>query len=137
MTDELRRIIDDLNAAVRNDGQLLLTANDHERALTPIYFSEEVHESIRMTGSFPYGTGITGRAVVRREPMIANNAHLDPRGVAFSDPPRPEALLVFPLLREGVVVGCLDLWRNGSGPQFDETDLDQIRPFAERLAALL
>ena len=137
MTDEIRQVIDELNAAVRNDGQLLLVANERERTMTPIYFSEEVHESIRVTGALPYGTGITGRAVDRRTPVIANDAHLDPRGVAYSDPPQEEALLAFPLIHGGRVTGCLDLWRNGKGVQFDETDLDRIRPFADRLAQLL
>ena len=92
---------------------------------------------MRTRGPFPFGVGLTGRAVERRTPMIVNDAHLDPRGVIFSDPPRPEALLILPVVRDGVVVGCLDLWRNGAGPQFDETDLDQLRPFAERLARVL
>ena len=137
MTDPIRAIVDDLDAAFANDGILLLSANERERTLSVLHFSEEVNEEMRMRGSFPFGVGITGRAVERRTPMIVNDAHLDPRGVAFSDPPRPEALLVFPIVRDGTIVGCLDLWRNGEGPQFGETDLDQLRPFAERLAAVL
>jgi GAF domain-containing protein len=116
---------------------LLLAANERERTLTVLHFSEEVNEEMRMRGSFPFGVGITGRAVERRTPMIVNDAHLDPRGVAFSDPPRPEALLVFPIVRGGAVVGCLDLWRNGDGLRFSETDLDQLRPYADRLAQVL
>lgn len=137
MTDELRAIVDELSAGVRNDGMLLLAANVDERTLTPIHFTGNVNEAIRMSGAIPFGMGITGRAVDRRTPMIVNDAHLDPRGVVYSDPAVAEALLVFPLVRGGVVVGCLDLWRNGGGTQFEETDLDHVRPFAQRLAEVL
>jgi GAF domain-containing protein len=137
VTDEVRAIIDDLDGAFANDGILLLAANERERTLMPIHFSEEVNEEMRTRGPFPFGVGLTGRAVERRTPMVVNDAHLDPRGVVFSDPPRPEALLILPIVRAGTVVGCLDLWRNGAGPQFAETDLDQLRPFADRLAQVL
>jgi putative methionine-R-sulfoxide reductase with GAF domain len=137
VTDPVREIVDELDGSFANDGILLLQANERERTLTVLHFSEEVNEEMRMRGTFPFGVGITGRAVERRTPMIVNDAHLDPRGVAFSDPPRPEALLVFPIVRGEAVVGCLDLWRNGAGPQFQDEDLDRLRPFADRLAEVL
>ena len=137
MTDAIRQIVDELDDAFTNDGILLLQADERERTLSVLHFSEEVNEEMRMRGSFPFGVGITGRAVERRTPMIVNDAHLDPRGVAFSDPPRPEALLVFPIVRVNAVVGCLDLWRNGAGTRFADEDLESVRPFADRLAELL
>jgi GAF domain-containing protein len=137
VTDAVRELVAELDAAFANDGILLLAANEREQLLTVLHFSEEVNEEMRMRGSFPFGVGLTGRAVERRTPMIVNDAHLDPRGVAFSDPPRPEALLIFPIVRGGALVGCLDLWRNGAGEQFSAQDLDQLRPFAERLGEVL
>lgn len=136
MTDELRVIVAELDAAIRNDGTLLLSANDRERTLTMIDFSEEVHDEIRMRGSFPY-SGVTGRAVERRTPMIFNDAHLDPRALVFSDPVVPEGVLVYPLLREGVVVGCINLYRDGAGIRFDPQELEDVAPFADRLAAII
>jgi GAF domain-containing protein len=137
VTDAVRELVDELDAAFANDGILLLSANERDQTLSVLHFSEEVNEEMRMRGSFPFGVGLTGRAVQRRMPMIVNDAHLDPRGVAFSDPPRPEALLIFPIVREGRLVGCLDIWRNGAGEQFAAQDLDQLRPFAERLGEVL
>jgi len=134
--NEIEQIVDELAAAVRNDGVLLLRANDEERTLTRVLLRGEAAEEIERSTTFPY-SGLTGRAIERRTPMIVNDAHMDPRAIIYSDPVHPEAIALVPLLRGGEVVGCLNVYRDGEGPQFDEGDLDQVRPFADRLAAVL
>ena len=134
--NEIAQIVNELSAAVRNDGILLLRANDRERTLTRVLLRGEAAEEIERSTTLPY-SGLTGRAVDRRTPMVVNDAHLDPRAVVYSDPVHAEAIVLFPLLREGEIVGCVNVYRDGEGRQFDETDLDRVRPFAERLARVL
>jgi GAF domain-containing protein len=136
VTDELAQIIDELDAAVRNDGILLLRANDRERTLTRVILRGEAAEEIERSTTLPY-SGLTARAIERRAPMVVNDAHLDPRAVVYSDPVHPEAIVLFPLLRAGVVVGCVNVYRDGTGRQFEDTDLEAVRPFAERLAQVI
>jgi GAF domain-containing protein len=134
--NEIEQIVDELSDAVRNDGILLLRANDRERTLTRILLRGEAAEEIERSTTLPY-SGLTGRAVERRTPMVVNDAHLDPRAIVYSDPVHPEAIVLFPLLREGEIVGCVNVYRDGEGRQFDDEDLEHVRPFAERLARVL
>jgi GAF domain-containing protein len=134
--NEIEQIVDELAAAIRNDGVLLLRANDREKTLTRVLLRGEAAEEIERSTTFPY-SGLTGRAIERRTAMIVNDAHLDPRAIIYSDPVHPEAIALVPLLREGEVVGCLNVYRDGEGPQFADEDLEQVRPYADRLAAVL
>jgi GAF domain-containing protein len=133
---EIDQIVDELSAAVRNDGILVLRANDAERTLTRVLLRGEAVQEIERSTTLPY-SGLTGRALDRRTPMVVNNAHLDPRAIVYSDPVRAEAIVVYPLLREGEVVGCVNVYRDGNGRQFEDEDIEGVRPFAERLAAVL
>jgi GAF domain-containing protein len=136
LTPEIEAIVNELDAAVPNDGILLLRANASERTLTTVLIRGEAEDEIRRAESFPY-SGLTGRAVERGTPLLVNDAHLDPRAVVYSDPVHPEAIVLFPLVREGEVVGCVNVYRDGSGRRFEDDDLERVRPFAERLAAVL
>jgi GAF domain-containing protein len=121
---------------VANDGILLLRANDREKTLTRVLLRGEAPEEIERATSFPYG-GLTGRALQRRGPMVVNDAHLDPRAITYSDPVQPEGLLIFPLLRAGVIVGSVNVYRDGPGDVFREEEIEDVRPFADRLAQVL
>ena len=134
--NEIDQIVDELSAAVRNDGILVLRANHAERTLTRVILRGEAAEEIERSTTFPYA-GLTGRALERRRPMVVNDAHLDPRAIVYSDPVHAEAIVLFPLLREGDVVGCVNVYRDGNGRQFEDEDIDRVRPYAERLAAVL
>ena len=136
MKDRVEALVDELDAAVRNDGILVLAADTRERTLTPLAFRGDPNEQIRARGPLPW-SGLTGRAVERRKPMIVNDAHLDPRALVFSDPVIPEAILIFPILVAGELRGCVNLWRDGAGKQFDDTDLESVAPFAQRLGDVL
>jgi len=134
--NEIEQIVDELSEAMRNDGILLLRANDAERTLTRILLRGEAAEEIERSTTLPY-SGLTGRALERRTPMVVNDAHLDPRAIVYSDPVHAEAIAIYPLLREGEIVGCVNVYRDGAGRQFEAEDLERVRPFAERLAAVL
>ena len=63
---------------------------------------------------FPFGEGITGWAVEHREPVLANQAHLDPRvRIVPGTPAEPEALIVVPLVARGNLKGTLNIYREG------------------------
>lgn len=134
--NEIEQIVDELAAAVRNDGVLLLRANNREKTLTRVLLRGEAAEEIERSTTFPF-SGLTARAIERRTPMIVNDAHLDPRAIIYSDPVNPEAILLVPVLRGGEVIGCLNVYRDGDGPLFADEDLEQVRPYADRLAAVL
>jgi len=134
--NEIDQIVDDLSLAVRNDGILVLSANDSERTLTRVLLRGEAAEEIERSTTLPY-SGLTGRALERRTPMVVNDAHLDPRAIVYSDPVHAEAIVLYPLLREGEIVGCVNVYRDGDGLQFEAADIERVRPFAERLAAVL
>ena len=63
-----------------------------------------------------FGEGITGWAVEHRSPVLANEAHLDPR-VKFipGTPPDPEALITVPLIARGPLKGALNIYRDRRG----------------------
>jgi GAF domain-containing protein len=134
--NEIDQIVDELSAAVRNDGILVLRANDAERTLTRVLLRGEAAEEIERSTTLPY-SGLTGRALERRTPMVVNDAHLDPRAIVYSDPVHAEAILLYPLLRDDAIVGCVNVYRDGTGRQFEDEDLERVRPFADRLAAVL
>jgi GAF domain-containing protein len=134
--NEIDQIVDDLSEAVRNDGILVLRANDSERTLTRVLLRGEAAEEIERSTTLPY-SGLTGRALERRTPMVVNDAHLDPRAIVYSDPVHAEAIVLYPLLREGEIVGCVNVYRDGDGIQFEAEDIERVRPFAERLAAVI
>src|SRR5262249_53188744 len=84
-----------------------------------------------------YGQGITGWAVVHRCPVLANEAHKDPR-VAFvpGTPPDPEALISVPLIARGSLKGALNIYRVGDST-FDEDEFELARWFGDAAAPAL
>ena len=70
-----------------------------------------------------FGEGITGWAAARREPVLANRAHLDPRARSpcrALGPAEPEALITVPLVARGILKGALDISRGGETAHFAE-----------------
>jgi diguanylate cyclase (GGDEF)-like protein len=87
---------------------------------------------------FPFGAGITGWAVEHREPVLANQAHLDPR-VRFvaGTPIEPEALIVVPLIARGNLKGTLNIYREGEDVYFTEEEFKLATRFADAAALAL
>lgn len=77
----------------------------------------------------PIGKGVCGTAAERRESVVVPDVHAFPGHIACDSASRSE--LVVPLLRNGSVLGVLDLDSPSPG-RFDETD----RAGCERLAAI-
>ena len=85
-----------------------------------------------------FGQGITGWAVVNREPVLANQAHLDPR-VAFipGTPAEPEALVSIPLIARGSLKGALNIYRLGETASFDDDEFELAKWFGDAAALAL
>ncbi len=75
-------------------------------------------------------TGLTGWVVRRREAVMANDAHLDPRVMTIpGTPSEPESLIICPLMLNGNVVGTLNVSRMGADEAHftrDEFELVQL-----------
>lgn len=109
----LERIADALAELVPYEAVHIHEADEANRWLKPAFARSEWAAEI-MRGGFPFRKGITGWAVQRREPVLANKAHLDPR-VRFvpGTPAEPEALIVVPLVARGRLNGTLNVYRWG------------------------
>jgi diguanylate cyclase (GGDEF)-like protein len=84
-----------------------------------------------------FGEGISGEVAVRREAILVNDAHLDPRALQIEGTPAEEECLIsVPLLARGELKGVLNLYRTGNGmTAFTHTELLLAERFGE-LAAL-
>jgi len=87
---------------------------------------------------FPFGEGITGWAVEHREPVLANQAHLDPR-VRFvpGTPLEPEALIVVPLVARGALKGTLNVYRIGDDASFSDEEFELAKRLGDAAALAL
>ena len=72
-------------------------------------------ETLQMRPRF--GEGLIGWAAANGRPVLANEAHLDARAGQVVGTPdgEPEAVMCFPLISSGVVVGAFSLYREGEG----------------------
>src|SRR3989337_1049033 len=116
----LVRIADTLAEIVPYEALHIYEAAVPNRELVPALVRSESAAEI-LDERFPFGEGITGWAVEHREPVLANQAHLDPR-VRFvpGTPLEPEALIVVPLVARGALKGTLNVYRIGEDASFSE-----------------
>ena len=69
------------------------------------------------------------------EPVLANQAHEDPRVEHMPGTPAdPDSLIVVPLVARGIVKGTLTIYRLGEEARFDETEFELARRFADAAA---
>jgi diguanylate cyclase (GGDEF)-like protein len=112
-------------------------ADEKRRQLMPVFAMGPWQDEV-MASSIPYGQGITGWAAVHRSPVLANEAHLDPR-VAFvpGTPPDPEAMITVPLIARGSLKGALNIYRVGDEAFFDDEEFELARWFGDAAALAL
>jgi diguanylate cyclase (GGDEF)-like protein len=133
----LVRIADTLAEIVPYEALHIYEADEAKRLLTPALVHSEWETEI-LKDSFPYGRGITGWAVEHREPVLTNEAHLDPR-VAFvpGTPVEPEALIVVPLIARGSLKGTLNVYRIGESASFSMQEFELAKRFGDAAALAL
>ena len=133
----LDRIADTLDDLVPYDALQVYEADNTRRELIPVLARSEWEGEIMRTRP-AFGQGITGWAVVNREPVLANQAHLDPR-VAFipGTPAEPEALVSIPLIARGSLKGALNIYRLGETASFDDDEFELAKWFGDAAALAL
>ena len=133
----LDRIADTLAELVPYDALQIYEADNTRRELIPVLARSEWENEIMKTRP-AFGQGITGWAVVNREPVLANQAHLDSR-VAFipGTPAEPEALVSIPLIARGALKGALNIYRLGETASFDEDEFELAKWFGDAAALAL
>jgi len=133
----LRRLADSLAELIPYDALHVYEADEAERRLRPVLARGEWEDEI-LQMSPAYGEGITGWAVLHREPVLTNKAHLDGR-VAFvpGTPPDPEALISVPLIARGALKGALNVYRLGDLARFSDDEFELARRFADAAALAL
>jgi diguanylate cyclase (GGDEF)-like protein len=133
----LVRIADTLDEIVPYEALHIYEADEVKRELMPALVRSEYANEI-LSERFPFGEGITGWAVENREPVISNQAHLDPR-VRFvpGTPLEPEALIVVPLVARGALKGTLNVYRIGADASFSEEEFELAKRLGDAAALAL
>jgi diguanylate cyclase (GGDEF)-like protein len=134
----LDRIADTLAELIPYQDLHMYEADDKRRELLPVFARSAAWAEQILSNPIPYGRGITGWAVEHRSPVLANEAHLDPR-VAFvpGTPQEPEALITVPLIARGSLKGALNIYRVGEDVSFDEDEFELARWFGDAAALAL
>ena len=133
----LVRIADTLDEIVPYEALHIYEADEPKRHLVPALVRSDYADEI-LNDPFPFGVGITGWAVEHREPVLSNQAHLDPR-VAFvpGTPVDPEALIVVPLIARGALKGTLNVYRIGEHASFSEVEFELAQRLGDAAALAL
>ena len=131
------RIADTLDEIVPYEALHIYEADEPKRELVPALVRSEYANEI-LSERFPFGEGITGWAVEHREPVLANQAHLDPR-VRFvpGTPLEPEALIVVPLVARGALKGTLNVYRIGDDASFSDEEFELAKRLGDAAALAL
>ena len=133
----LDRMADTLRELIPYDALHIYEADTTRRELIPVLARSDWENEIMRTRP-AFGQGITGWAVDKREPVLANDAHLDSR-VAFipGTPAEPEALISIPLIARGSLKGALNVYRVGAGASFAEDEFELAKWFGDAAALAL
>ena len=130
----LERVARTLDELVPNDGLTFYEADVSARSLSPVFAIGTDAEAVLADEPFPFGAGITGWAAEHCEPVLANNAHLDPRvrwveGTEIA----PESVIVVPLVARGQLKGTLNIYRDGLRT-FSEDEYALAKRYADAAA---
>ncbi len=130
----LERIADTLAELIPYEDVHIYEADEAKRELIPVLARSQWADQV-MSETFSFGEGITGWAVVHREAVLSNQAHLDPR-VRFvpGTPVDPEALIAVPLIARGRLKGTLNIYRVGEHAQFTPEEFHLATRFGDAAA---
>jgi diguanylate cyclase (GGDEF)-like protein len=130
----LERIADTLAELIPYEDVHIYAADEAKRELVPVLARSKWEREV-MAETFSFGQGITGWAVDHRTPVLANQAHLDPR-VRFvpGTPVEPEALIAVPLIARGRLKGTLNIYRVGEDASFTDEEFHLATRFGDAAA---
>jgi diguanylate cyclase (GGDEF)-like protein/putative nucleotidyltransferase with HDIG domain len=134
LDDLLERVAGTLDELIPNDGLTFYEADLPARTLAAVFAIGTDAEKVLADDPFPFGAGITGWAAEHVTPVLANEAHLDPRvrWVADTDA-APESLIVVPLVARGALKGTLNIYRDGVRV-FTEDEYELAKRYADAAA---
>ena len=136
----LGRVADTVGELIPHDTLTIYQADEANGVLKPalVVHDQYVDEIMSSTVSFTEGQGITGWAVSNREAVLANAAHLDPRVAQVPGTPvEPESFICVPLIARGHVKGALNIYRDGEGVEFTDTEFELAKRFGDAAALAL
>ncbi len=134
----LEMIADSLKTVVAYDSLTIYRvdreANSRRAVVARDRFAEMILEYVG-----PLGVGLTGWVIDRNEPVLANDAHLDPRSVQIPGTPyEPESMIVVPLGVGGEVIGTLNIGRIGEAEShFSQDEFELTKLFAGQASIAL
>jgi len=130
----LELIADALAELIPYEDVHIYEADETKRVLHAVLARGEWANEV-LSETFSFGEGITGWAVDRREAVLANQAHLDPR-VRFvpGTPIEPEALIAVPLIARGRLQGTLNIYRVGEDAAFSDEEFLLAKRFGDAAA---
>lgn len=133
----LEMIADALRAVVEYDA-LSIYQVDRAAGVRRAVVARDLFADVILEYVGPLGVGLTGWAVEHNEPVLANEAHLDPRAVQIPGTPfEPEAMIVVPLAVRGAVIGTLNLSRMGTDARFTDNEFELTKLFAGQASLAL
>ncbi len=134
----LERIADTLADLIPHDSLTIYEADETHRLLKPVLARDPWADKI-MASLSRFGEGITGWAVEHREPVLTNQAHLDPRVNIVPGTPadEPEALVSVPLIARGHTKGALNVYRLGEDASFTQEEFELAQLFGDAAALAL
>ena len=134
----LERIADGLRTVVRYDN-LTIYRIDRERGVRTAVLARDRYAEVILAEEIPTGSGLTGWATEHGEPLLANDAHLDPRAVNIPGTPvEPESLIVVPIRLGGEVIGTLNVGRMGlREAHFTIDEFELVKLFAGQASIAL
>ncbi|HEY7207409.1 MAG TPA: diguanylate cyclase [Gaiellaceae bacterium] len=135
----LDRIADTLADLVPHDTLTIYEADEDTRSLVPVLARDEWAGELIMRDRSTFDEGISGWAAAHREPVLANQAHLDPRVMTVPGTPEdePEALVSIPLVARSSVKGVLNMYRLGEDASFTEAEFELAKRFGDAAALAL
>ncbi len=137
-TGVLELIADSLKTVVTYDSLTIYRIDREHGVRRPVIARDRFAELI-LGYDAPLGTGLTGWAVDNREPVLANDAHIDPRSIQIPGTPfEAESMVIVPLMGDGEVLGTLNIGRMG-GPEahYSQNEFELTKLFAAQAAIAL
>ena len=134
----LESIADGLRSVVAYDNLSIYRVDQEHEQLVPVLardrFAAEVMDHI-----VAFGRGLMGWVVAHGEAALVNDALADPRAIQIpGTTPDPEAIVIVPLVADGMVIGTLNVGRIGKEEiYFTQTDFELVKLFAAQASIAL
>jgi diguanylate cyclase (GGDEF)-like protein len=134
----LQRAADAVAELVPCTSLLIAEADVEQQLIVPLVARGAwQEETLQMRPRF--GEGLIGWVAANGRPAHVNEAHLDGRAghVVGTPTSEPEAVICFPLISGGVVVGAFSLYREGEGQFFSNEEFAMAQRFADAMTLAL